>query len=135
MKVEIVHCPTDRAIKRRSRVSWLSSCCNGDRWRRAKSGAFISLGRKTRPKKISVRAFRTLKPGGLLFAAAISRFASALDGIFRNLIQDPEFFEIVRRDLKLGQHRNPSNHPEYFTTAFFLRPSELQTEIRTDLPP
>jgi ubiquinone/menaquinone biosynthesis C-methylase UbiE len=93
-------------------------------------GPLYHLVEKQDRKKSLSEAFRALKPGGLLFAAAISRFASALDGIFRNLIQDPEFFKIVRRDLKLGQHRNPTNHPEYFTTAFFHRPDELQDEIR-----
>jgi len=82
-----------------------------------------------RQKALS-EAFRTLRPGGLLFAAAISRFASALDGLFQNFIQDEKFFKIVRQDLKLGQHRNPTSHPEYFTTAFFHRPNELQDEIR-----
>jgi len=85
--------------------------------------------KQDREKSLS-EAFRTLKPGGLLFAAAISRFASALDGLFQNFIQDEKFFKIVRQDLKLGQHRNPTNHPEYFTTAFFHRPNELQDEIR-----
>ncbi len=93
-------------------------------------GPLYHLVEKQDRKKSLSEAFRALKPGGLLFAAAISRFASALDGIFRNLIQDPEFFKIVRRDLKLGQHRNPTNRPDYFTTAFFHRPNELQDEIR-----
>jgi SAM-dependent methyltransferase len=34
-------------------------------------------------------AARVLKPGGRLFAAAISRWASAFDGLARDLIQDP----------------------------------------------
>ena len=93
-------------------------------------GPLYHLVKKQDRKKSLSEAFRTLKPGGLLFAAAISRFASALDGLFRNLIEDPDFFKIVRRDLKLGQHRNPTNRPEYFTTAYFHRPSELQDEIR-----
>jgi len=74
-------------------------------------------------------ALRVLKPGGVLFAAAISRFASALDGSNRVLIRDPDFMRIVKRDLREGQHRNPKNHPQYFTTSFFHRPSELESEI------
>ena len=34
---------------------------------------------------------RVLKPGGWLFAAAISRYASALDGLARDLLDDPHF--------------------------------------------
>ena len=93
-------------------------------------GPLYHLVEKPDRQKALSEAFRTLKPGGLLFAAAISRFASALDGLFQNFIQDEKFFKIVRQDLKLGQHRNPTSHPEYFTTAFFHRPNELQDEIR-----
>src|SRR6202042_1391706 len=36
-------------------------------------------------------ARRVLRAGGVLLAVAISRFASALDGIGRGLIRDPDF--------------------------------------------
>lgn len=48
--------------------------------------------------------FRVLKPKGLLFAAGISRFASALDGLARDLLADPAFAATVERDLAEGQH-------------------------------
>ena len=75
-------------------------------------------------------AARVLKPGGWLFAAAISRYASALDGLARDLYQDPRFGEIVQRDLVDGQHRNPTERLDYFTTAYFHRPDELADEVR-----
>lgn len=74
-------------------------------------------------------ANRVLKSGGLVFAVACSRFASLLDGLFRGWLDDPEFVEIAHRDLLEGQHRNPSNHPAYFTTAFFHHPDELKAEV------
>jgi SAM-dependent methyltransferase len=74
-------------------------------------------------------AHRVLRPGGWLFAAAISRFASAFDGMARSLLDDPAFLAIVERDLADGQHRNPSQHPEYFATAYFHRPEELASEV------
>jgi ubiquinone/menaquinone biosynthesis C-methylase UbiE len=74
-------------------------------------------------------AKRVLKSGGIVFAVACSRFASLLDGLFRGWLDDPEFVEIVKRDLADGQHRNPSNHPAYFTTAFFHHPDELKGEV------
>jgi ubiquinone/menaquinone biosynthesis C-methylase UbiE len=75
-------------------------------------------------------ARRVLKPGGRLFAAAISRYASALDGLARDLLEDPAFERIVDRDLKEGQHRNPTGRVDYFTTAYFHRPDELADEVR-----
>lgn len=74
-------------------------------------------------------AHRVLKQGGTLFAAAISRFASALDGTARRLIDDPDFVRIMERDLTDGQHRNPGKHPDYFATAYFHRPEELALEV------
>jgi hypothetical protein len=44
-------------------------------------------------------------------------------------MDDPEFERIVNRDLKDGQHRNPTSRPDYFTTAFFHRPDQLAREI------
>ncbi|MBT8203395.1 MAG: class I SAM-dependent methyltransferase [Acidimicrobiia bacterium] len=74
-------------------------------------------------------ARRVLPPGGLIAAAAISRFASALDGQWRNFVADPAFFERVTRTLADGQHRNPTDDPSYFTTAYFHRPDELAGEL------
>src|SRR5204862_445674 len=74
-------------------------------------------------------AHRVLRGGGIIFAAAISRFASALDGLVRGFLHDEQFVRIVERDLKDGQHRNPTEHPAYFTTAFFHHPDELRAEV------
>jgi ubiquinone/menaquinone biosynthesis C-methylase UbiE len=72
---------------------------------------------------------RVLRSGGLLFAAAISRFASTYDGLVRDFLNDDAFRELVKRDVRDGQHRNPHNLPHYFTTAFFHRPEELSQEV------
>ena len=39
------------------------------------------------------------------------------------------FGNIRREDLEDGQHRNPTGHPHYFTTAYFHHPDELRAEI------
>jgi ubiquinone/menaquinone biosynthesis C-methylase UbiE len=75
-------------------------------------------------------AARVLKPGGQLFAAAISRWASALDGLTRDLLQDRRFELIVEQDLRDGQHRNPTERLDYFTTAYFHRPDELAADVQ-----
>ena len=72
---------------------------------------------------------RILKPGGVLFAASICRFASLIDGLSRGFFQDAEFRKIVAADLTCGQHSNPTNQLAYFTTAYFHRPEELAAEI------
>ena len=75
-------------------------------------------------------AHRILRSGGLLLAVGISRFTSALDGLRQGLFDDPSFVQIVERDLVDGLHRNPTNHPMYFTTTFFHHPKELQAEVK-----
>jgi SAM-dependent methyltransferase len=73
-------------------------------------------------------AHRVLRPGGLLAAAAISRFASLLDGLLRHYLSDPRFWEIVEGDLADGKHRSAG---EFFTTAFFHHPDELAAEVES----
>jgi ubiquinone/menaquinone biosynthesis C-methylase UbiE len=80
--------------------------------------------------KALLEAHRVLRKGGVLFAVGISRFSSALDGLFRGFLEDDDFFKNVKRCLKDGQQRSPKSRPDYFTTAFFHHPNELEQEIR-----
>jgi ubiquinone/menaquinone biosynthesis C-methylase UbiE len=74
-------------------------------------------------------AYRVLRGGGVLMAVAISRFASAFDGVARGFICDPRFVQIMEEDLKTGQHRNNTGNFGYFTTAFFHHPEEFRNEV------
>jgi ubiquinone/menaquinone biosynthesis C-methylase UbiE len=74
-------------------------------------------------------ALRVLRPGGLLCAVGISRFASAIDGMVRGFLQDPQFVQIVEDDLRDGRHRNPTGNIHYFTEAYFHHPDELRAEV------
>jgi SAM-dependent methyltransferase len=74
-------------------------------------------------------ARRVVRPGGLVAAVGISRFASLLDGTLRGYLDDPRFVAIVEQDLRDGQHRNPENVEEWFTTAYFHLPGELCDEV------
>lgn len=73
---------------------------------------------------------RIVKPQGVLIAAFISRYASLFDGLKRDLIRDDRFDKILADDLQSGVHRNSTENPEYFTTAFFHTPRQLEEEIR-----
>jgi len=74
-------------------------------------------------------ARRVVRTGGVVAAAAISRYASLLDGTVHGFLDDPRFAAIVERDLSGGQHRNPENVEGWFTTAYFHLPGELCAEI------
>jgi SAM-dependent methyltransferase len=71
-------------------------------------------------------AFRVLATGGIVVAAGISRYASALDGLARQLTRDPRFVEIRNRDLADGQHRNGTERVDYLTTSYFHRTEDLR---------
>ena len=73
-------------------------------------------------------ARRVVRPGGVVLAASISRFASTVDGLYQGLLADDEFEAIVERDLRTGQHRNPTGEARWFTTAYFHLPGELREE-------
>jgi ubiquinone/menaquinone biosynthesis C-methylase UbiE len=74
-------------------------------------------------------AVRVVRPGGLIAVAAISRFASLFDGLARGYLFDTDFRKIVDQDLADGQHRNPDNHPHWFTTAYLHEPEQLRGEL------
>lgn len=76
-------------------------------------------------------AHRVLRPGGIVWGAVISHFASLLDSLSHGFFDDPAFAPILARDLEEGQHRNSTGNPLYFTDACFHRPEELSDEFRS----
>ena len=68
------------------------------------------------------------RPGGVVLAAVISRFASTLDGLRGGYLEDPAFAAVAASDVRDGRHRNPTGDPAYFTTAYFHRPEEPAIE-------
>ncbi len=72
---------------------------------------------------------RVVRPGGFVWGAGISRFASLFDSLAAGFFSDPVFAPILARDLSEGQHRNPTDNPVYFTDAYFHRPGELAREF------
>jgi len=92
-------------------------------------GPLYHLPRADDRARALAEARRVLRPGGLLAAAAISRFASTMDGLLRDLLVDEGFRTICRSDLATGEHRNPERRKGYFTTAYFHRPEALREEL------
>jgi ubiquinone/menaquinone biosynthesis C-methylase UbiE len=75
-------------------------------------------------------ARRVVRPNGLVFAAAICRYAPLLGSLVEGFFDDPAFAPVLARDLVDGQHRNSTGDPRRFTTAYFHRPEELPEELR-----
>lgn len=74
-------------------------------------------------------AGRVVRRDGIVAVAVISRFASLFDGLARGFLFDADFVDVVAQDLATGQHRNPTDRPHWFTTAFFHHPDQLTEEV------
>jgi ubiquinone/menaquinone biosynthesis C-methylase UbiE len=79
--------------------------------------------------------YRLLKPEGKLFTAAITKYATLLwavttYGIKNDLLDEPEFMEMVKRELKDGQHiRNPNSRYKGMGRSYFHLPELLGKEL------
>jgi ubiquinone/menaquinone biosynthesis C-methylase UbiE len=92
-------------------------------------GPLYHLTERAERLKALVEARRICRPGGVIVAAAISRFASTLDGLRGGYLQDPAFVAIAAADREHGRHRNPTGSLAWFTNAYFHRPEELAGEL------
>lgn len=74
---------------------------------------------------------RILKPGGVLFAAAISRYAVYHDFGQLNQLDDPHIAALSKDVLETGQNRQPCDHERNFFSysAYFHHPDELEQEV------
>jgi SAM-dependent methyltransferase len=135
-----LHVRQARAASERQPRHPLASAAVGDarrlEWPDRNADAVLLLGplyhltgRADRVRALA-EARRALRRGGVLIAAVISRFASALDCLARGAILDPHIARMVGRDLRDGQHRNPTDDPLFFTTAYFHRPEEPREEFK-----
>jgi len=74
-------------------------------------------------------ARRVARPGGVIVAAVISRYASMMDGFFRGFLERPGFSGRTLETLRHGSHHNPRREPQLFTTSYFHRRDELAAEV------
>jgi SAM-dependent methyltransferase len=72
-------------------------------------------------------AARVVRPGGLVAAATIGRYASALDGFARGFYRADGYAPMVEATLSTGRHDPPAGTP-WFTTAYFHEPAEAAGE-------
>jgi len=85
------------------------------------------IDRQDRIKALT-EARRVLRPGGWIFAAAISRYAALLDLLVRaGRLHQPNVFQTVRKGIEGGVFQGTQN--DLFTTAYFHLPQELASEV------
>jgi ubiquinone/menaquinone biosynthesis C-methylase UbiE len=74
-------------------------------------------------------ARRALKPGGVLLAFAITRYAGAVYGITKGLIYDADYRRMIRTEVETGRRTNPPDGINTLPNAFFHLPRELGSEL------
>jgi SAM-dependent methyltransferase len=74
-------------------------------------------------------ARRVVRPGGVVLAATISRFASMYESFFNSAVYEPGFIDMMRVDLRTGVRRGTVDLADGFTTVYFHRPEELPGEV------
>ncbi len=73
-------------------------------------------------------AHRVLRGTGVVFVAAIGRFAALLDLLLRHdRLHEPALLPVVEEVLRTGVFRGTEG--DLFTTAYFHRPAELRDEV------
>ena len=75
-------------------------------------------------------AWRVLRPGGVLLAFAITRYAGAVYGITQGLIYDADYREMIRTEVETGRRTNPPAGVNTLPNAFFHLPDDLLKEVR-----
>jgi SAM-dependent methyltransferase len=74
-------------------------------------------------------AARVVRPGGVIAAALINRYASLHDGLARALRTEPAFAGLVVDALETGVHRPDRADGRWFTTAYLHHPGEVAAEV------
>jgi len=78
--------------------------------------------------------YRLLKPNGLLFTAAITRYATTLWALTvydkNPLLDEAAFYDMLEREIKTGDHiKNPESRYRGMGRSYFHLPDELKNEI------
>ncbi len=79
-------------------------------------------------------AYRVLKPGGLLFAAGISKFSSATWALSvydedRKFLEDDIYMNMILGEMRTGSHNRPKEYPHFIADAYFHTDDQLRKEI------
>jgi SAM-dependent methyltransferase len=74
-------------------------------------------------------ARRVLRPGGLLLAFAITRYAGLIYGLLRGHVFDPAYLRMIRTEVQTGHRQDPPDWLVTFPNAFFHHPDELKAEL------
>lgn len=86
-------------------------------------------GREDRLRAIA-EARRVLRPGGLLLAFAITRYAGLIYGLSKGHVFDLAYHAMIRNEVLTGRREAPPLWASTFPNAYFHHPDELKAEVQ-----
>jgi ubiquinone/menaquinone biosynthesis C-methylase UbiE len=92
-------------------------------------GPLYHLGEAGERLQALREARRICRPGSLVFAAAISRFAGLLDAVRTGRLSDEQVFANVRAEVQTGHCVDAARRTSPFADAYFHLPEELRAEV------
>ena len=93
-------------------------------------GPLYHLPDRTDRLRAIAEARRVLRPGGVLLAFAITRYAGLIFGLVRGYVFDAVYQQMIRTEVKTGHRENPPAWLHTFPNAFFHHPDELKAELQ-----
>jgi SAM-dependent methyltransferase len=94
------------------------------------AGPLYHLPERAERLRALAEAHRVLRPGGVVLAFGITRYAGLVYAITRGLVHDPDAFRMVRDEVRTGHRRDPPPGAFTLPDAYFHLPSELAHEVR-----
>jgi ubiquinone/menaquinone biosynthesis C-methylase UbiE len=92
-------------------------------------GPLYHLVNKEDRIKTLLEAKRVLKPGGILLAFTITRYAGINYSIPNGLIFDNVYYSVMKKEVETGVCNNNPQKIKTFTNAFFHLPKDIEDEI------
>jgi len=75
-------------------------------------------------------ARRVLRPGGVLLAFAITRYAGLIYGLQHGHVFDDDAYGMIEREVRTGRREDPPIWMNTLPIAYFHPPEELAQELR-----
>jgi ubiquinone/menaquinone biosynthesis C-methylase UbiE len=93
-------------------------------------GPLYHLSERKERLRALAEARRVLRPGGVLCAFAITRYAGLIYGLLQGHVFDDAYLKMICREVETGLRIDPPAWAFTFPNAYFHHPDELRAEVQ-----